>query len=181
MSALTDLTLFVTRDGDRLITDSRAVAAAFHKQHAHVLRTIEAMLRSKRPLIAEHAQSNFGLGFYLDANGQQRPLYRMTQRGLSELAMSFTGDDSREVRIRFLEAFDLVQKRLHQSKDTYWNQMHDIELDERGSEVKGKFGSRLMHERRREKPLFEMKRSLLQDLVQPSLFNLIDHHQGGRT
>lgn len=115
MNDLTDLTLFVTRDGNRLVTDSRAVAAAFDKQHAHVLRTIEAMLRSKRPLIAEHARSNFGLCSDLDTNKQQRPMYRMTQRGMNELVMSFTGDEAREVRIRLLKEFDLAEESLRQT------------------------------------------------------------------
>jgi len=62
--------------GDELMTDSRAVAAAFAKLH----KIIEKMLQSDRPLIADHARPNFALCFYM-VNGRQRPMYCMTQRG----------------------------------------------------------------------------------------------------
>jgi len=45
----TDLTAFIARDGAELVTDSRAVAIAFEKRHADVLRTIDRMRKSARP------------------------------------------------------------------------------------------------------------------------------------
>lgn len=71
----------------RLLTDTQTVAIAFGKRHADVLRTVEKMLVSERTPIAEHARRNFALGSYADAQGQQRPMYRMSSKGLSELAM----------------------------------------------------------------------------------------------
>lgn len=40
------------------------------------------MLESKRPRIAEHARSNFGLSSYVNAQGKRQPMYRMTVNGL---------------------------------------------------------------------------------------------------
>lgn len=82
----------IKQDGRELLTDTRAVAIAFGKRHADVLRTIEKMLANERAPIAEHAQRNFALCSYVDSQGGRlRPMYRMTFKGLSELAMGFSG------------------------------------------------------------------------------------------
>ncbi|MFZ2988079.1 Rha family transcriptional regulator, partial [Ideonella sp.] len=85
----------IAREGNELVTDSRAVAIAFGKRHADVLRAIERRLCSVRGRIATHAQRNFALCSYVDTSGgRSRPMYRMTAKGLSELAMGFSGDEA---------------------------------------------------------------------------------------
>lgn len=164
-----DLTAFIAREGGTLVTDSRAVALAFGKKHPHVMRTIKSMLGSKHPEISAHAASNFGCGSYEDAQGQRRPMYRMTAKGLSELAMSFTGDQARVIRIRFLNAFEEVADRLARAERSLVEQLHALDLKEAPSKVKGQVGSRLMNERRAEKPAFADERALLLERLQPSL------------
>lgn len=169
MQAIDDLTVFIQRDESGLATDSRAVAIAFGKKHQHVLRTIRSMLESAHPEIAAHAASNFGRGSFPDAQGQMRPMYRMTAKGLSELAMSFTGDQSRVVRIRFLNAFEEIAGRLARNERSITERLFELERREMPSKVKGAIGSQLMHERRREKPELEAERAALMNLAQPSL------------
>jgi Rha family phage regulatory protein len=164
-----DLTLFIVRDGVELITDSRAVAIAFKKRHKNVLRTIEQMRASRRPRIAAHARLNFEPSSYTAGNGKQEPMFRMTAKGLSELAMSFAGEDAREIRIRFLDAFDEVAARLARNEQSITARLHELERRELPSEVKGQVGSMLMNQRRREKPELAAERSALEAIAQPSL------------
>lgn len=166
----TDLTAFIARDGANLITDSRAVAIAFGKQHKHVMRTIKAMHESEHPEIAEHARSNFGPCFYVDTNDRQRPMYRMTADGLTELAMGFSGDKSRIVRIRFIAAFHEVARRLESADKTIAQMLHDHDKRAAVSETKGRIGSLLMHGRRKEKPALKDEEASLKSLSQPPLF-----------
>ena len=168
---MNDLTEFIAQVGDHLVTDSRAVAIAFGKQHSHVLRTITRMRCSQRPLIADHYQSNFGSVNYIDTKGQSRPMYRMTADGLSELAMSFSGDDAREVRIRFIAAFREVSRRLTDRDHSITERLHALARREAPSELKGSIGSMLLHQRKREKPELAAERALLESLSQPSLIN----------
>lgn len=170
MQDFSDLTAFIDRRGGELVTDSRAVALAFRKRHKNVLRTIERMRSSSRPLIAEHARLNFEPCSYAGKNGKTEPMYRMTEKGLSELAMGFSGDDAREVRIRFLNAFEKVAERLASAERSITSMLHDLELREAPSVVKGQIGSRLMNERRREKPVLAQERSTLMAKAQPGLF-----------
>lgn len=167
----TDLTVFIAREGADLVTDSRAVAIAFGKRHHHVLRTIQAMRSSKHPEIAAHAETNFGFSEYIDSSGRALPMYRMTADGLSELAMGFSGDKARIVRIRFIAAFKSVAQRLADRERSITERLHDLSRREAPSEVKGRIGSLLMNERKREKPEFSAERAALEALSQPSLLN----------
>lgn len=169
MQDFSDLTAFIDRRGSDLVTDSRAVALAFGKLHKNVLRTIDQMRKSAHPEIAQHYRLNFERVDFIDKNGDRRPMYRMTEKGLSELAMSFTGDKARVVRIRFLNAFEAVARRLAQAEKSITAMLHDLELREAPSVVKGQIGSRLMNERRKEKPVLAQERAVLMSRAQPSL------------
>lgn len=169
MDAINDLTAFIARDGAELVTDSRAVALAFKKRHKNVLQSIDRMRDSKRPEIAEHYRLNFQPVDFLDAKGERRPMYRMTAKGLSELAMSFSGEDARVIRIRFLNAFEEVAQRLARAERSITERLLELERRELPSAVKGKIGSKLMNERRKEKPVFAEERATLMAAAQPGL------------
>lgn len=164
-----DLAIFISHNGAELVTDSRAVALAFGKKHQHVMRTIRAMHNSEHAEIRDHALSNFGLCSFRAANGRDEPMYRMTAKGLSELAMSFTGDNARIIRIRFINAFDEVAERLPRAERTITERLHELERSEISSKLKGQIGSRMMNERRKEKPGFEEERATLMAVAQPAL------------
>ena len=169
MDAIQDLTAFIARDGVELVTDSRAVALAFKKRHKNVLRTIDRMRASRRPVIAEHARLNVEPCSYVGKNGKAEPMYRMTAKGMSELAMGFSGDDAREVRIRFLNAFEEVAERLARAERSITERLMELERRELPSLVRGQVGSRLMNERRKEKPGFKEERATLMAAAQPIL------------
>lgn len=170
MQDFSDLTAFIDRHDGELVTDSRAVALAFSKKHQHVMRTIRAMQASPHQEIAAHYQSNFGLVDFLDAKGERRPMYRMTAKGLSELAMGFSGDKARVVRIRFVNAFEAVAERLAGAERTITAMLHSLERREVPSVVKGQIGSKLMNERKTEKREFSTERTVLMAKAQPGLF-----------
>lgn len=66
---------------------SLEIAEVTGKQHAHVMRDIRNLLSQGI------AESNFGLGSYTDANGQERPLF---QSGLRRQSLC----NGRQVRYR---------------------------------------------------------------------------------
>jgi Rha family phage regulatory protein len=166
-----DLTVFIAKQGDELVTDSRAVAVAFGKKHKDVLRVIDRMRLSSRQIIAAHAERSFAPSSYVDVSGRSLPLYQMTAKGLSELAMGFNGDDAREVRIRFLNAFDVVSQRLVSAERSLIELLHQHDRRSAISETKGLIGSRLMNERKKEKSALMDEFGRLQAIAQPSLLN----------
>jgi Rha family phage regulatory protein len=76
------------------------VAIAFGKHDKNVMPSVAKKLASKRHRISEHARLSFQPGSYADAQGQRRPMYRMTAKGMTALTMAFSGEDAEEVRIR---------------------------------------------------------------------------------
>ena len=62
---------------------SLEIAQLTSKQHAHVMRDIRTLLEQGV------AESNFGLGSYSDANGQNRPCYNLTKKGCLILASGY--------------------------------------------------------------------------------------------
>lgn len=174
MKDFSDLTAFIDRRGGELVTDSRAVALAFKKRHKNVLRTIDRMRTSKHPEILEHYRLNFeptSFAVPLPKGGaREEPMYRMTVDGLSELAMGFSGDDSRVIRIRFINAFKAVADRLARAEQTITAMLYDLDRRELPSIAKGQIGSKLMNERKLEKRDYTKERALLMEKAQPGLF-----------
>lgn len=95
--------------GNRATTTSLLVAEMFGKQHKNVLRAIEN-------LIADLPESN-GLNFepveYTDAKGEKRSAYEISRDAFSLLAMGFTGKAALEWKLKFLEAFNLMEAALN--------------------------------------------------------------------
>jgi phage regulator Rha-like protein len=53
-------------------------------------------------------------------------MYEMTKKGLAELAMSFTGEKARVVRIRFIAAFNATAEQLHRRDLGLWQGMRHL-------------------------------------------------------
>lgn len=104
----------VSVDHGQPMTTSRRVAERFGKEHRNVLRAIEKQLSD-----AELSAFN-GLNFervgYLDAKGETRHEYRMTQAGFSAVALAFTGKEAARLRVRFIVAFENITKEMHRLK-----------------------------------------------------------------
>lgn len=67
-----DLTVYIARHGDRLVTDSRAVAVACHRQHKNVLSAIDVMQDHVHRLIEGHYRLNFEPVTSMYVKGQRR-------------------------------------------------------------------------------------------------------------
>lgn len=161
----------VKLEGDHLVTDSRIVAKAFGKQHKNILRAIDEMRSSQNEEIAEHGRINFEPTTYTDGRNRVQTEYRMTKDGLSELAMSFTGDKARVCRIRFLVAFNAMAEQIAAGEKNLWQKMQTLIAAETASYVKASFGSHLMLSRKRELPKFRSERAELEAAIQPTLLN----------
>lgn len=163
----------VTLTGHGLVTDSRRVARAFGKQHKNVLRIIEEMRASKEPEIAAHAGLNFEPCIFEVRGGKnsvrQGLGYQMSRDGLTELAMSFTGDKARLVRIRFIAAFNAMAEQLKCKQMNRWQRMYELMAQESESLMRASFGSHLMLERKRELPGFKEQFSALEAEIQQPL------------
>ncbi|MCI1960237.1 MAG: Rha family transcriptional regulator [Clostridia bacterium] len=89
-----------------LTVNSRDVANDFEKEHKDVLEKI-------RNLTAEFsaAKSMFIENEY-DNRGKKYPEYLLTRDGFSLLVMGFTGQKALEWKLKYIEAFNMMEKEL---------------------------------------------------------------------
>lgn len=95
----------ITFENDIPIVNSKEVSTHFNKQHSHVLRDIDSLKKDV---------SNFGEMFLEvradDSYGRQQRAYMITRDGFSLLAMGFTGTKALEWKLKYIEAFNQIEK-----------------------------------------------------------------------
>jgi Rha family phage regulatory protein len=107
MSALTlDESVLISPD---LKTTSLIVAEKFGREHRNVARAIDNL-----EIPNDFRLLNFAQGIYTDRNGDDQRCFDMTRDGFALLVMGFTGKKAVEWKIKFLEAFNAMEKALSQ-------------------------------------------------------------------
>ena len=105
------MSALVRIEADRVVADSRDVAADFGKQHAHVLRSIDGMVKMQPDLA-----SNFGCEVYAVATGdggkRHSRRFDMDRKGFMLLVMGFSGAKALEIKSRWIDAFDAMEHQL---------------------------------------------------------------------
>lgn len=99
----------INRNGQP-VASSRDIAEHFEKRHDHVMRDIEELLKGL-PKIGDTPM--FIKSTYVHPqNGQSYPMYYMTRDGFSLLVMGFTGKSALEWKLKYIEAFNRMEKKL---------------------------------------------------------------------
>lgn len=165
---MNDLSEFVVLSDTTLTTDSRRVAKHFKKAHKSVLRAYDRLECS-----ADFNQRNFAPVEEADAKGEDRRVIRMTKDGFVFLAMGFQGADAAVFKEKFINAFNAMAEQLQRIGNSLWAQRIELEKREATSFMWASFGGKCMQVRRREKPLLENERELLDAEMQPPLFQVV--------
>lgn len=105
---------------------SLEIAEVTGKQHAHVMRDIRNLLSQGV------AESNFGLGSYTDANGQERPLFNLTPKGCLILASGYDAVLREKIidRLEYLEN----EKKAIRTPQTYLEALEALVASEKEKE-----------------------------------------------
>ena len=93
-------------ENNEVVVSSRQVAENFGKQHKHVLESIREILA------AENSATKFFHKSTHEYRGQQFPEYLMNRDGFSVLVMGFTGKEALEWKIKYINAFNEMEKQL---------------------------------------------------------------------
>ena len=105
---MTDIILS-TQNGEP-VASSRDVAKRFGKRHDHVIRDIEELIKGfpkngDTPMFFKTEYSH-------PQNHQKYPMYLMNRDGFSMLAMGFTGKEAVQWKLKYIEAFNQMEKQL---------------------------------------------------------------------
>lgn len=105
----------VTVYNHQLVTDSRQVAERFEREHRDVLKAIRHLIEGVRK--NSQTPSMFYETTYVnEQNGQTYPMYYMNRDGFSLLVMGFTGAKALEWKLRYIEAFNTMEKALREQQ-----------------------------------------------------------------
>jgi Rha family phage regulatory protein len=101
--------IVTARDGE-VFANSRDVAEFFEKNHRDVTRAITNLLSQEPDL----ALRNFTQGVYTlpETGAQEHRMFDMTRDGFALLAMGFTGAKALKWKLRYIEAFNVMEAEL---------------------------------------------------------------------
>lgn len=95
---------------DQVLTSSLLVAETFGKEHKHVLEAVRELIKG---CAQKSADPLFDESTYIHPqNGQEYPMYIMNRDGFTLLAMGFTGDKALEFKLKYIQAFNEMEKEL---------------------------------------------------------------------
>lgn len=86
---------------------STTIADRFNKKHQHVLRDIDSLMSI---LPESFTASNFGRSSYIDPTGRRLRAYLLTRDAFSLLAMGLTGKAAIIWKLRYIEAFNALER-----------------------------------------------------------------------
>jgi Rha family phage regulatory protein len=107
---MNDNELVIMHD-QQAVTTSLQVANNFEKLHKNVLRDIDAL---KRDVL--NFEQMFIESMEQDSYGRDRRIYYMNRDGFSLLAMGFTGKQALQFKLKYIDAFNKMEKQLQQQK-----------------------------------------------------------------
>lgn len=100
---------------DQPLTNSLLVAEVFEKPHDNVLKAIRKILQGgvvkndETPMFEETTYIN-------EQNKQSYPMFIMNQDGFTLLAMGFNGKKAMEFKLKYIEAFNRMKKKIEATK-----------------------------------------------------------------
>lgn len=111
---MTDIILS-TQNGEP-VASSLQIAESFGKEHNHVLRDIKVLLEG----MPKNGQTPmfYKTGYVHEQNGQTYPMYQMNRDGFSLLVMGFTGKAALEWKLKYIAAFNEMERRIKQPQMT---------------------------------------------------------------
>lgn len=100
-----------------MVVSSREVANNFEKEHSKVLRSIENLIKTENSVLIENQPSQNWLRYFIpneykDLKGETRKEYLVTRDGFSLLVMGFTGEKALKWKLKYIEAFNKMEKTI---------------------------------------------------------------------
>ena len=102
---MTDIILS-TQNGEP-VASSRQIAESFGKEHKSVLRSVEDLVAQNCAAKSMFYETTF------ENRGKQYPMYLMNRDGFTLLAMGFTGKAALEWKLKYIQAFNEMEKKLN--------------------------------------------------------------------
>ena len=104
---------------EQALTDSLTVAEMFGKEHSKVVRTIENIIGGL-PKNGDTPNLFMKTWYKHPQNGERYSKYLMNRDGFSLLVMGFTGPKALEWKLKYISAFNAMEKVVTEKKTAIW-------------------------------------------------------------
>ena len=91
----------------QMVVSSIEVAAHYEKRHDNLMQAINKLLATD-----DRCKEMFFADTYTNQNNHEYPCYYMTRDGFSMLSMGFTGAKAVQWKIRYIDAFNSMEKTI---------------------------------------------------------------------
>ena len=104
-------------EDNQLVTNTRALAEAFDKEHRNILRTCREVLgdgydTQEYALLHSFAQAHIQEATYIDEQGKSWPMYELTEYGFMLVTKAITGPKALETQMKFIYVFDTMKQNI---------------------------------------------------------------------
>lgn len=167
MMASLNLRAMVALDNGEPKTTSYAVAEAFGKRHADVLRSIKRMKCTQK-----FRERNFAFTLENKQIGNTKRntgFYQMTKDGWMFLVMGFGGEKADLIKEQFIEAFNWMAEQFTQVLQSKWVRYNTISTKHQNRKNQVSHDARSMAYWRWEKQPLEAEMAQLEQELQPQL------------
>lgn len=103
---MTENVIVYKRDGQPAVS-SRDVAEQFGKEHRNVIQSIKNLIAENSALTSMFIEDTYTAG-----TGKKYPMYYMNRDGFTLLAMGFTGKEALAWKLKYIQAFNMMEERL---------------------------------------------------------------------
>ena len=104
---------------EQALTDSLTVAEMFGKEHTKVIRAIENIIEGL-PKNGDTPSLFFKTWYKHPQNGERYSKYLMNRDGFSLLVMGFTGKKALEWKLKYIDAFNQMEKIITEKQTSVW-------------------------------------------------------------
>lgn len=113
----------ITVNNGQPVVSSVDIAEHFCKEHKNVLQTIENITAENSAVTPMFYKTTYKAG-----TGKQYPMYLMNRDGFSLLCMGFTGAKALEWKLKYIDAFNKMEKTLTEQTTKPMTAMQMLEL-----------------------------------------------------
>lgn len=97
---------------NEIVTTSLIVAETFNKDHKNVIRKIDSLIDQLEDSSILSRPNLFEKTEYNNAQNKSMPMYYINRDGFTLLAMGFTGKEALEWKLKYIEAFNRMEKTI---------------------------------------------------------------------
>lgn len=98
-------------ENGQAVTNSLKVSQVFEKEHRRVLQDIRKLECSEY-----FRQHNFVQSSYVNLQNKELPMYYMSKKGFTLLAMGYTGKEAMKFKEAYIEQFEKMEEKLRQPR-----------------------------------------------------------------